>query len=185
MNAARVSPPPLDEYAAELVRLVQRDASVGDLPPLAEIGTWDNLHNYCDANEYLVEADRKFGLSDEDLDERLDYLNEAVEHASQELFAPARAATYDRWQFFEAVAGEWHRLTSGDLMLGDDVPDDEHDADLEELVWTLGTRVDEFVTATDAAQYDELGHEIIERPLTLQEIARRTAQALILLWYGQ
>jgi hypothetical protein len=71
------------EYAAELVRLVRADWDAGQLEA---IGSWTALHSVCDANEYLIEADEKFGIDFQATDEQIRFANRATEIAEQTLF---------------------------------------------------------------------------------------------------
>lgn len=76
-----------EQYAEELVRLVRADFTSAELRH--ELSSWSDLHDRCDANEYLIWADEKFGLNEDDFISRIPFTNEAITIAEKALFPKA------------------------------------------------------------------------------------------------
>ena len=74
--------PTHQQYADELVRLVLDDWDPGQL---VAIGSWEGLHFVCDANEYLIDADSKFGIDYTGSDEQNEFVNDAITLAAKAL----------------------------------------------------------------------------------------------------
>lgn len=67
------------EYAEHLVRLVRLDLAA-EPERFGKARSWTDLHEVCDANEYLIDADEAFGLPEDGFgsEERLALMNEAT-----------------------------------------------------------------------------------------------------------
>lgn len=71
-------------YAEELVRLVNEDRE-SEPGRFGACRSWTDLHDVCDANEYLIDADEKFGL-EFGSDDHMQFCNEAISRAGKILF---------------------------------------------------------------------------------------------------
>ena len=77
--------PSVEEYAEELVRLVRIDVE-----PIHErfgnARSWTDLHDVCDANEYLIDADEFIRHRVRHSEEHIQFCNEAISIAEKALF---------------------------------------------------------------------------------------------------
>ena len=76
--------PTVEQYAEKLVLLVEHDRAEF-VPQYDKARSWQDLHDVCDANEYLIAADEKFGL-EFGSEEHIQFCNEAIALAEKTLF---------------------------------------------------------------------------------------------------
>lgn len=103
-------------YAEELVRLVRIDLAL-DPKRFGNARSWTDLHDVCDANEYLIDADEKFGerllhaFGRDALtaNEATEFCNAAIAIAEKALFGDGTTYTYlDELVIGEVVRAEFH-----------------------------------------------------------------------------
>jgi hypothetical protein len=74
----------VEQYAEELVRLVRIDRE-REPERFGSVNSWEELHGVCDANEYLIEADEKFGFDYTGSDDQNEFANAAISAAVTKL----------------------------------------------------------------------------------------------------